>query len=576
MPTSKGPDSASEGGIGAAGSNLQVKVKPTPPRVTISPTLHIMAPSPYAVVTITPSEADNATAVEGADEPKKKKKHKKHKDGKGKSETGGRRLLGEAWDWSDADAFPDVESVRQRVRVEAIPSLQGGRELSEVDMVPRAEWSDEEMAEVAWIVNQKQKQLVMALVAEADARRRWVMDELEVEFGPTYPWEVEERVEQLERDLQDLRRGGSRRLLMDTFADSLRWVNGLYNDVYGKTSRKVPAHMPHFIDKTIMAELQGIWPERFYNTTSHKFRHPKDMQFAFSYMYYMIHAPVKYDPWEVFQQLDRDSDGILDLKEIELMCLILNADDGAYGRNALDPTYVYNALNDFSFHFHLGNLVDINLSALKDSGKEKFKKVVAWATSSNTTDTTDSTSTAHTARSTINYSIFLRTTELQEKMMKAVGKKKKYKHEEENTNDVDFYMVGNDYDVVKKRLDELRQKGPKFICLNDDMNKTHDPEPKLLGALHDFYTGYFPLPCPFELPEGVVNDFLYLEDSAFGQRRWGYAQDTSYARMAVLMLLVLGMLGLVLPNSMRLRLVLFVKQECCSNYRGARPRLVAV
>jgi UDP-N-acetylglucosamine-lysosomal-enzyme len=402
------------------------------------------------------------------------------------------------------------------------------------------------------------------------------MDELEVEFGPTYPWEVEERVEQLERDLQDLRRGGSRRLLMDTFADSLRWVNGLYNDVYGKTSRKVPAHMPHFIDKTIMAELQGIWPERFYNTTSHKFRHPKDMQFAFSYMYYMIHAPVKYDPWEVFQQLDRDSDGILDLKEIELMCLILNADDGAYGRNALDPTYVYNALNDFSFHFHLGNLVDINLSALKDSGKEKFKKVVAWATSSNTTDTTDSTSTAHTARSTINYSIFLRTTELQEKMMKAVGKKKKYKHEEENTNDVDFYMVGNDYDVVKKRLDELRQKGPKFICLNDDMNKTHDPEPKLLGALHDFYTGYFPLPCPFELPEGVVNDFLYLEDSAFGQRRWGYAQDTSYARMAVLMLLVLGMLGLVLPNSMRLRLVLFVKQECCSNYRGARPRLVAV
>jgi hypothetical protein len=106
------------------------------------------------------------------------------------------------------------------------------------------------------------------------------------------------------------------------------------------------------------------------------------------------------------------------------------------------------------------------------------------------------------------------------------------------------------------------------------MNKTHDPEPKLLGALQDFYTGYFPLPCPFEHPDGVTNDFLYLEDSHYG-KRWGYVQGTSYPRTAVLLLLALGMLGLVLPNSLRLRIVLFITRECCSDHR-IRPRSVAV
>ena len=47
------------------------------------------------------------------------------------------------------------------------------------------------------------------------------------------------------------------RKLFDTFGDSLRHVNRLYNKKYGYVSRKVPAHMPHMIDKNIMAELQA-------------------------------------------------------------------------------------------------------------------------------------------------------------------------------------------------------------------------------------------------------------------------------------------------------------------------------
>lgn len=43
---------------------------------------------------------------------------------------------------------------------------------------------------------------------------------------------------------------------MDTFGDSLRHVNRIYNKEFGIASRKVPGHMPHMVDKNIMQELQ--------------------------------------------------------------------------------------------------------------------------------------------------------------------------------------------------------------------------------------------------------------------------------------------------------------------------------
>lgn len=68
---------------------------------------------------------------------------------------------------------------------------------------------------------------------------------------------VSQEAERLERELQyktDSTAVGRR--LQDTFADSLRHVNKLLNGRFGFTSRKVPAHMPHMIDRLIMQELQ--------------------------------------------------------------------------------------------------------------------------------------------------------------------------------------------------------------------------------------------------------------------------------------------------------------------------------
>ena len=51
--------------------------------------------------------------------------------------------------------------------------------------------------------------------------------------------------------------GWQGRQLLDTFGDSLRHVNRIYNKNFGFAARKVPGHMPHFIDKNIMFELQA-------------------------------------------------------------------------------------------------------------------------------------------------------------------------------------------------------------------------------------------------------------------------------------------------------------------------------
>ena len=44
---------------------------------------------------------------------------------------------------------------------------------------------------------------------------------------------------------------------MDVYGDSLGFVNKLLTKAYGHDARKVPAHMPHMINREVMEELQA-------------------------------------------------------------------------------------------------------------------------------------------------------------------------------------------------------------------------------------------------------------------------------------------------------------------------------
>lgn len=80
---------------------------------------------------------------------------------------------------------------------------------------------------------------------------------LQIYVGINFLVMTQQEEERLQKELSYETDGAATgRKLRDTFADSLRYVNKLLNGQFGFTSRKVPAHMPHMIDRLIMQELQ--------------------------------------------------------------------------------------------------------------------------------------------------------------------------------------------------------------------------------------------------------------------------------------------------------------------------------
>lgn len=416
------------------------------------------------------------------------------------------------------DLLKDPEDIAESVVVESMVT-EGGERVLAKDF----DWEQSELADEATV--QKRKQLLMHSIAHANEYRDTLMELLEEEFGEVFPWELEDRLRELET------MPSSRRLLVDTFADSLRWVNSLYNKVFGKDNRKVPAHMPHFIDRRIQEELYARWPDRFDQTASHRFRHSNDMQFAFSYFYFMMQSKQVYDSRKVFAQLDGDEDGVLSENEVEYLTMVMNSDAGEK----------YKAQDVY------GVLINTSLSSPLGSLSPYAEKIT--------------------------YEVFMAVPDVQRRLRMIVEKKPKYLHQEMGSEEIEFYMVGNDVEKVTTRLQELRTKAPKFICLNDDMNKTHDPDPQLLIQLQKFYTGYFPKACPFELPDGVQNEFRYVEDMRSIKRRYTMS-------WVLVFFLIIGIIAVWLwPNQIKGFLKSIgapVYEACCEGKRRRGERFVTV
>jgi len=93
---------------------------------------------------------------------------------------------------------------------------------------------------------------------------------------------------------------------LDTYAESLLYVNKIYNAAYGLERRRVPAHMPHLIDKWVVNSMQEKFEFEFKKTSSHRVRDPEDMQFAFSYFYFLSSEKRRVPIGEMFDMFDTD------------------------------------------------------------------------------------------------------------------------------------------------------------------------------------------------------------------------------------------------------------------------------
>eukprot|EP01101_Sappina_pedata_P012541 TRINITY_DN865_c0_g1_i1.p1 TRINITY_DN865_c0_g1~~TRINITY_DN865_c0_g1_i1.p1 ORF type:complete len:380 (+),score=93.76 TRINITY_DN865_c0_g1_i1:2007-3146(+) len=282
-----------------------------------------------------------------------------------------------------------------------------------------------------------------------------------------FPWDI-----RLQKKNSFMKRG-----LLDTFGDSLRHVDTLYTKEFGSENRKVPAHMPHFMDKRILIDLHQRFPVEWSLTSSHKFRSSYDMQFAFSYFYYMMNKKRTFDFDDAWDEFDVDGSGFLGLNELR----------------SLTAHLLRSPVND-----------------------EKMTYVAI--------DILNSTTCSHTYNSTselltndieklLSKQCALGSPDFVDKLKKRITSKKQYKFESRNSDEVAFVMIGDNLNSTLKSLDGIREKRHRFICLNDNMNHTDSSSTKVVQALHDFYQSLFPYPSAFELPTGAANDHLHVDES---------------------------------------------------------------
>ena len=78
-----------------------------------------------------------------------------------------------------------------------------------------------------------------------------------------------------------------------------------------------------------------------------------------------------------------------------------------------------------------------------------------------------------------------------------LGRRPKNRTQQGDSSEAQFVMLTDNVTDSTARLDELRLRPPKFLCINDDMEEGLDGS---LQLLRDFYRSLLPQPSPFELP----------------------------------------------------------------------------
>uniref|UniRef100_H2Z4G7 LNR domain-containing protein n=1 Tax=Ciona savignyi TaxID=51511 RepID=H2Z4G7_CIOSA len=343
--------------------------------------------------------------------------------------------------------------------------------------------------------------------------------------GGFLPWEADKQMvnfqlkfEENERKKSVLERYSTsfkKRKLLDTFGDSLLFVSRIFNKRFGFTQRKVPAHMPHMVDKNIMYELQGIYPREYDMTSSHRLRHSQDMQFAFSYFYYIMSELKSFDAEQVFDELDTDHSKVLSDREIRLL-----------------------ATQIFDLPLTLDELTSVETAfkqcAMDLLGKTGFKKSLSWHSPylTNTPQfqavvvcklTLPTAGLEAWAVAEIYYDkdmplvtkeVLLSCDYVMEKLNKTYSGKKKYNYVQLDESEVSFKMIRSNVSVVVGQLDDIRKHPKKFIY---------------------FYETLFPIQSQFELSHDYRNRF----GNIFELREWKTKHERTLFLMHCILVILL-------------------------------------
>merc|ERR1712110_649732 len=86
------------------------------------------------------------------------------------------------------------------------------------------------------------------------------------------------------------------------------------------------------------------------------------------------------------------------------------------------------------------------------------------------------------------------------------------KYETFNADNVAFVMVNQNDTKLQEKLDGIREKQHKFICLNDNIDHDDPNADDAVRLLHNLYKSIVPLRSSFELPNDKLNQDQYIDD----------------------------------------------------------------
>ncbi|KAG8227809.1 hypothetical protein J437_LFUL006223 [Ladona fulva] len=293
------------------------------------------------------------------------------------------------------------------------------------------------------------------------------------------------------------------RRLQDSFADSLLYVNRLYDKAYGLEARKVPAHMAHLIDKKVMEELQARFPKEWDETSSHKVRSPHDMQYAFSYFYFLMSEKTAVPVSEIFDNFDTDHSGTWSDREIRTVLARIYDHPLTYDKVLRFERSLINCSNSIS----LDEQIEI-------PSNERY---------------------LDSKLPVVTKALIIGCQPISETLTKKFGKHHRFKYQVVGDEEVAFKMLNSDINSAIAQLDDIRKKPRKFVCLNDNLDpqqpKNND---KVRILLKDLFEALYPKPSSFELPPEYRNRFLKMSELREWRAHHTWLRIIVYISIAIL------------------------------------------
>eukprot|EP01103_Thecamoeba_quadrilineata_P005791 TRINITY_DN15547_c0_g1_i1.p1 TRINITY_DN15547_c0_g1~~TRINITY_DN15547_c0_g1_i1.p1 ORF type:complete len:906 (-),score=152.71 TRINITY_DN15547_c0_g1_i1:14-2461(-) len=294
-----------------------------------------------------------------------------------------------------------------------------------------------------------------------------------------YPWEIDRLNDRM------LDNGKVGRKLLNAFDDSLKFVDMLYTKEFGYVQRKVPSRAPHLFNRTILNQLHNRWNDLFEETSSHRFPTSKDMEFAFSYSHFLMHQKQTFDFETAWTSLDVDNDGKLNDNELHTLGVLI----------------------------HGTGVTSSQLTTLKSNLKN------------------------NTTLSEVTKNVFEKNDEIISKLKSKTVSRAQNKYEVA-PEDIAVLSLKETSEKLAKVLDSFRDRRNRFVYVNYQANLS-DPRLKDgVEIIHEFHESFFPLKSQFELPEGIENEYLNIDELRIARKWTNWRWTFIYWGLGALILMI--------------------------------------